>query len=87
MNTQQAGKQEAEMYLVVKQIKGKGVDRQIPLRTYQNYKNAVTFMQNYIADSSYNWTSGHSNEKDRVYCRKLKNGKWERLNIRYMKLY
>lgn len=76
------------MYLVVKQIKGKEIDKQIPLRIYQSYKKAIDFIQNYMSESSGDeWTSGHSNPKDRVYCRSLKNGQWESLKIRYMKMY
>lgn len=76
------------MYLVVKQIKGNGVDKQIPLRVYQNFEKALSFIFNYMAESSGDkWSSGHSNKKDRIYCRELKNGKWENLRIRYMKMY
>lgn len=84
------------MFLVIREVIGKNKHTKIPLRLYENAKDAYNFINNYMKESSGEyWTkiwfepSTLDNKfiQRQLWWRKLKNGDRESLNIRYMKVY
>ena len=84
------------MYLIIREVRGKNKHTKIPIRLYQNAKDAYNFVNIYMKESSgEHWVkmwfepSFLDNKfiQKQLWHRKLKNGDIEYLNIRYMKMY
>ncbi len=84
------------MFLVIREVIGKGKRTRIPLRLYQDAKEAYNFVNNYMKDSSgEHWTKiwfepcelNNKFIQKQLWWRELKNNSTERLSIRYMKVY
>lgn len=78
------------MYLIIHKIG----ERQIPIKLYENAKQAYNFIKEYISESSKSWCKVHLfiNENNNKSIAKQRwytyheNGVREEIGIRYMKL-
>lgn len=84
------------MYLVIREVTGKSKRTRMPIRLYEDAKEAYNFVDNYMKDSSgEHWTKiwfepsvlNNKFVQKQLWWRKLKNGSTEYLSIRNMKVY
>ena len=83
------------MYLVIKETQNNNKFNQIPLRLYEDVYKAYNFVQNYIAESSGEYSIKNIIPSDitkryiinQRWFLKYKNGKRDTLKIRYFKVF
>lgn len=84
------------MYLVIKEIRGKINQKQVPLRLYKKGIGAYNYIEQYMKDScGEKWHKETFNPlpiTNKFICRqrwlrKLKNGDIECLKVKYLKVY
>lgn len=78
------------MYLVMKRMSNAyKKDYQSVMKAYKSLDNAVTYIKNYILESSTEWHTNafaYQNKKKTKYYRHLKDGQTIEIFIKYMKL-